>query len=136
MICNRSFNLPVNFEITWESRIVNGDTEKTFGLMIGENPENCFFFYLNGTGTSGIAWLVENKWQNNPAVHTTDVNKNDIFTTRKHRLTGTEKNIKYYIDEILIGETGAPVNTGKTILALFVSGKSMVEFDNLFIRGR
>lgn len=136
MTCNRTFNLPVNFEITWESRLVNGDTEETYGLMIGENPENCFFFYLNGTGTSGIAWLVENEWQNNPAVHTADIDENDIFITKKHRLAGTEENIKYYIDEILIGETGAPVNTEETMLAFFISGKSMAEFDNLFIRGK
>lgn len=59
-----------------------------------------------------------------------------IFSLQKHRLAGTEENIKYYIDEILIGETGAPVNTEETMLAFFISGKSMAEFDNLFIRGK
>lgn len=137
MQCNRTFELSDDFEITWESQLINGDTEELYGLMIGDDPENCYFFYLNGSGTSGISWLVNNEWRENPALLTTEIdNKSDIYSLRKHRLIGTGETIEYYIDEELIGRTEEGLNNGPQMMAFFVSGISMVEMDNLFIRSR
>jgi len=137
MQCNRTFNLSGPFEITWESQLVNGDTEGLYGLMIGDDPENCYFFYLNGSGTTGISWLVDNEWRENPAYITGEIdNKSDIFGLRKHRLIGTGDAIEYYIDEVLIGRIEAGLNSGQQMMAFFVSGTSTIEMDNLFIRSR
>jgi len=137
MQCNRTFNLSDDFEITWESRLVNGDTEGLYGLMIGEDPENCYFVYLNGSGITGISWLVNNEWKKNPAYKIEEIdNKSDLFGLRKHRLIGTGDTFEYYIDEVLIGRTETGLNDEPQMMAFFVSGTSMIEMDNLFIRSR
>ncbi len=137
MQCNRTFDLSDDFEITWESQLSNGDTEELYGLMIGDDPENCYFFFLNGSGTSGISWLVNGEWRENPALLTKEIdNKSDIFSLRRNRLIGTGETIEYYIDEELIGRTGNGLNTGPQMMAFFISGASMIEMDNLFIRSR
>jgi hypothetical protein len=134
MKCNRTFNLISDFDLTWECSLVNGNTEETYGLMLGSNPENCYFFYLNGSGTSGIAQLKKNNWQENPTPHSEKIDENDMYNIRQHRLVGNVDKIKYYIDGNLIGETGSGFKAGEQMLAFFISGKSTIEFDNLFVR--
>ena len=136
MQCNRTFDLSDSFEITWESQLINGDTEGLYGLMIGDDPENCYFFYLNGSGTTGISWLVNNEWRENPAYITGEIDNSEIFSLRRNRLIGTGTTIEYYIDEVLIGRTETSLNDGPQMMAFFISGTSMVEMDNLFIRSR
>lgn len=55
--------LPANYDIEWDGRLMNGEPEKRFGLMLGEDERNCLVVTVSGSGTASVLAVADGAWQ-------------------------------------------------------------------------
>ena len=126
-------DLPLNFDITYKSEWKKGETDRPFGLFIGNSAENKYLFQTTANGRSGIEGTCNGTNEvfeiSNEIVFTGKANKKNDY-----RIEVRNKKATYYINNIEIGSCKLNADLSKAcFIGFLVKDKQKVFFDELQI---
>ncbi len=127
-------DLPLNFDITYSSEWKKGESDKPYGLIIGNSANNKYFFYNTTTGKSGI------EGTSNGTNEVSEISNQSAFSSDKlnkkndYRIEIRNTKATYYINNIKIGVFDLNTDLSETFFVGFlVKDKQKVYFDKLEI---
>jgi hypothetical protein len=59
-------HLPERYDMEWDARLLNGESGKRYGLMLGSDERNAYVFAASGDGTAEVMQVVDGTWQKPP----------------------------------------------------------------------
>ncbi|MEW6419252.1 MAG: hypothetical protein AB1480_14250 [Nitrospirota bacterium] len=138
--CHRSstrpdFSMPVNFDVEIESTWQTGVHNYPYGLELGSDVNNFYFFGVSGDGYP-IVWLyINNEYQKPTLIDwmTNTAFKGDGKTTNRHKVEVRGDILKYYVNDKYIGTISNRLNMKNIVVGVSVCDRQKVAFDNLKI---
>jgi hypothetical protein len=125
------YNIPVNYNISFTSKWKEGVTTERYGLILGENIENLYFFNATGQGTVGV-WY-KNNGENvvnfiGPKNNMVNVCKENMYIIKVRG-----NHVEYYANDNLVGEFDIGIDTPDWKIGFQICDKQNIVFSNLVV---
>lgn len=128
------YKMPLNYNISFNSKWLQGVKTEGYGLILGKDYNNAYFFNGAGNGSAGV-WLkrdgnfVKNpiNWLNN------SFHPENTDIENKHQIEIRGEKVKYYANGNLVGEFNMTINFEDWIIGFQVCNKQNIIFSNLIV---
>ena len=137
--CKRAHNISSNdsFTIEWESKWVEGVNDLPYGLLLGANPENAYYFSVSGNEKSAVFIKRRDVWLKPPCDWKNNTSKTgDGIAINRNKVAFSNNRIAYSVNDKKIAEFENSLKFDSFVIAIFVAGKEAVVFDNIVIEQR
>ena len=123
-----------SFTIEWDSKWVDGVNHLSYGLLLGPNPQNAYYFAVSGNGKSAVFLKSKDIWSNPPCDWKKGTSKAGNGMDRNHHKVEFSKNrIAYSVNGKNIAEFDNTLKFDSFVIGLFVAGKESIVFDDIII---
>jgi hypothetical protein len=147
----RNTELPKSFDVQVETSWLNGETNKAFGLIIGNDPQNCIKFSITSNGYLSIfrwlppkvlKWVEQDiyNWTKSDKINTQLGEKNTIRVQKTGWYMHTVEVIAFYINDNLVARNVYYLNPlassqfdKQGIIGFYTYGEQSVSIDNFII---
>jgi len=134
--CKRTHNISNNdsFTIAWESKWVEGVNDLPYGLLLGANPENAYYFAVASDEKSAVFVKRRDLWLKPPCDWKNGTSKaGDGIAINHNKVAFSNNRIVYSVNDKKIAEFDNALKFESLVIGLFVAGKEAVVFDNIVI---
>lgn len=123
-----------SFTIEWESKWVEGVNHLPYGLLLGTNPQNAYYFAVSGNEKSAVFLKRNDIWLNRPCDWKNGTAKaGDGVTSNHHKVEFSGNRITYSVNDKNIAEFDNSLAFDSFVVGLFVAGKESIVFDDIII---
>ena len=131
-------NLPPNYNIEAVSIWKSGVNDSEYGLLLGSDISNFYFFGLAGNAWALIRELKDNKFQPDPMGWKANaaINSGDRFAANRQRVEVRGDKFFYYVNDMVAGAAMNTANAANQIVGFRVCKQEKVAFEQIKITKR
>jgi hypothetical protein len=123
-----------SFTLEWESKWVDGVNHLPYGLLLGSDPVNAYYFSASGNRKSAVFLKKNNRWLTNPCNWKETVEQRDPGSdSDNYKVVFSNNRIVYSVNKRKIAEFNNELQFKSFMIGLFVSGKESIIFDSIII---
>jgi hypothetical protein len=136
IMCKRAHDLTNSdsFTIEWQSKWVDGVNHLPYGLLLGPNPQNAYYFAVSGDEKSAVFLKKKDIWLKPPCDWKSGTSKaGNGNTVNHHKVEFSNNRIAYSVNDKNVVAFDNSLKFDSFGIGLFVAGKEAIVFDNIII---
>ena len=136
IMCKRAHDLTNSdsFTIEWQSKWVDGVNHLPYGLLLGPDPQNAYYFAVSGNEKSAAFLKKMDVWSKPPCDWKSGTSKaGNGHTINRHKVEFSNNRITYSVNDKSVSAFDNSLKFDSFVIGLFVAGKESIIFDNIII---
>ena len=136
IMCKRAHDLTNSdsFTIEWQSKWVDGANHLPYGLLLGPDPQNAYYFAVSGNEKSAAFLKKKDVWSKPPCDWKSGTSKaGNGHTINRHKVEFSNNRIAYSVNDKSVSAFDNSLKFDSFVIGLFVAGKESIIFDNIII---
>lgn len=123
-----------SFIVEWDSKWVEGVNHLSYGLLLGSNPQNAYYFSASGDRKSAVLFKKNDRWQSDLCSWKSQLPKGENSLDSDHyKVDFSTDRIVYSVNGQKVAEFDNILQFDSFVIGLFVSGKESIIFDDIII---